>query len=116
MSNAQHEPNRRPARIRGRVHLLALATALSLALLVLPAGASADVFDSPTGSFSSPTISSDKADYAPGETVILTGDNWLPGEHVHITVNDNVGQTWVRESDVNADDSGVIRDEFQLPT
>ena len=47
---------------------------------------------------------------------MLTGDNWLPGEHVHITVNDNVGQTWVRDSDVNADASGSIRDEFQLPT
>ena len=115
MSNAQHEPDRRATRIRGRVHVLVLATALFLALLVAPAGASADVFDSPTGSFSSPTISSDKADYAPGETVILTGDNWLPGEHVHITVNDSVGQTWLRESDMNADESGSIRDEFQLP-
>jgi hypothetical protein len=84
--------------------------------MVLPGTASAfDLADSPIGAFASPTIGSDKADYAPGETVILTGDNWLPGEHVHIVVNDDVGQTWIRESDVNADSSGSIRDEFQLP-
>src|SRR5437016_711101 len=41
-----------------------------------------------------PTISTDQADYAPGATVTLTGANWQPGESVHISVNDNVGQTW----------------------
>src|SRR3990170_2194508 len=35
-----------------------------------------------------PTIQSDKADYAPGETVTLTGANWAPGELVLIFVND----------------------------
>jgi hypothetical protein len=87
-----------------------------LALLLVQAGAaSADVFDDLGAGFNGPSISSDKADYAPGETVVLSGSGWLPGEHVHITVNDDVGQTWVRESDVNADEGGSLTDQFQLP-
>src|SRR5262245_29107940 len=31
-----------------------------------------------------PTITSDKADYLPGEQVTLTGTNWAVGESVHI--------------------------------
>ena len=120
MSKAQHQRQCKPAALARAARTLTLAVAASLALLVLPAAAAAsdpfgDLTGSSTGALGSPTISSDKADYAPGETVILTGDNWLPGEHVHITVNDSVGQTWIRESDVNADSSGSIRDEFQLP-
>jgi hypothetical protein len=120
MSKAQDQKQRSAGRVRARVRTLILAVVSCLALLVLPAAAAAsDPFGDLTGGSTdtfAPTISSDKADYAPGETVVLTGDNWLPGEHVHITVNDNVGQTWVRESDVNADATGSIRDEFQLPT
>jgi len=67
----------------------------------------------PTGS---PTISSDKADYAPGDTVVLTGKNWQPGETVHIDVNDSVGRTWSRDVDVTADYAGSITDTFSLPT
>src|SRR5215211_2248160 len=93
-----------------------LTMAILAALLALPGGAWASDLDSnPTEPFGTPTIQSDKADYLPGETVIITGDNWLPGEHVHIKVNDDVGQTWIRESDVSADESGSVRDELQLP-
>jgi hypothetical protein len=62
-----------------------------------------------------PTIQSDKADYAPGATVNLTGSNWQPGESVHIYVNDDEGQTWSRNVDVTADQSGNITDQFSLP-
>jgi PKD domain len=121
MRKAQDQMQRRASRARASAGTLTLAVVACLALLVLPAGAAAsdpfgDLTGSGSGTLGTPTISSDKADYAPGETVVLTGDNWLPGEHVHITVNDSVGQTWVRDSDVNADESGSIRDEFQLPT
>ena len=63
-----------------------------------------------------PTIASDKNDYAPGETVTLTGDHWVPAEVVHIVVNDDEGKTWSRNVDVTADVAGEIRDQFQLPT
>ena len=62
-----------------------------------------------------PTITSDKADYPPGGAVILTGTDWQPGEQVHIRVNDDAGQTWRRDMDVYADGNGNIRDEFTLP-
>ncbi len=62
-----------------------------------------------------PTIVSDKADYAPGEFVTLTGSNWQPGELVHIYVNDDQGMTWSRNLDVTADAGGAIVDAFNLP-
>ena len=62
-----------------------------------------------------PQIWSDKADYAPGETVVLSGVNWAPGDTVHIRVNDDAGQTWTRDVDVTADASGAISDQFNLP-
>ncbi|HEX6709220.1 MAG TPA: hypothetical protein VF068_02725 [Rubrobacter sp.] len=62
-----------------------------------------------------PTISSDQADYPPGATVTLTGSNWQPGETAHMNVNDEAGRIWSRDVDVAADESGAIRDEFQLP-
>src|SRR5439155_16272282 len=51
----------------------------------------------------SPTISSDKEDYNPGNTVTLTGHTWAPLEAVHIFVNDDVGQTWSYSTDEIAD-------------
>jgi len=62
-----------------------------------------------------PTIESDKPDYVPGETVILSGSYWQPGENVHIRVNDDQGETWRRDVDVVATDAGTISDTFQLP-
>src|SRR5215212_1673596 len=41
-----------------------------------------------------PTIDSDQPDYNPGATVTLSGHNWTDGEQIHITVNDDRGQTW----------------------
>src|SRR5438067_851224 len=64
---------------------------------------------------STPTITSDQADYAPGSTVTLTGAGWQPGEALHISVNDNVGSTWSYSTDVAADSSGSVTTQFQLP-
>jgi MBG domain (YGX type)/YDG domain/HYR domain len=72
--------------------------------------------DTPTPkSTAPPWIASDKDDYAPGERVHLTGGNWQPGESVHINVNDDEGQTWVRNVDVIADENGNVTDAFNLP-
>jgi len=86
------------------------------------AAAQADVFSDPVGpdatTQGSPTIVSDKADYGPGETVVLTGGGWQPGESVLIVVNDdglNPEQPWQRDVTVTADDQGGIVDTFQLP-
>ena len=70
-----------------------------------------------------PTIASDKLDYAPGETVMLTGTGWQPSENVHIFVNDDQRQSWSLSSgtygappDPIADGSGAFTYQFQLPT
>jgi hypothetical protein len=63
-----------------------------------------------------PTVASDKADYAPGSTVILTGAGWTGDTSVHLSVNDTLGKTWQREVDVPVDGSGNISDSFVLPT
>src|SRR5215212_4312846 len=97
--------------MRGKFTLLFMMLGL---LLAVPAIAFAqDVTGSTT--LAAPTISSDKADYAPGELVTLTGGGWQPGESVNIVVNDDVGQTWNRNVNVTADASGNISDSFNLP-
>jgi photosystem II stability/assembly factor-like uncharacterized protein len=102
--------------LRSKVTLLFIVCA---ALLAFGGTAMALVSD-PSGdtsatTSSSPTIASDKADYAPGELVTLTGSNWAPGESVNIKVNDDEGQTWSRNVDVTANESGNITDSFNLP-
>jgi CSLREA domain-containing protein len=88
-------------------------------LIAVPAVALAQDTGDPTGAPSpappAPTIQSDKEDYPPSDTVILTGSGWQPGETVNINVNDDEGQTWNRNVDVIADENGNVRDEFVLP-
>ena len=62
-----------------------------------------------------PVIASDKADYAPGETVTLYGSYWGAAESVHINVNDDVGQTWMHDADVVAGLDGSFEYRFDLP-
>ena len=99
-------------RLRSKATLLFVVCAALLAVGGTAMALTAD----PSGTTApAPTIQSDKDDYAPGETVTLTGSNWQPGESVHINVNDDEGNTWSRNADVTADENGAIRDEFQLP-
>ena len=96
------------ARWRGTaLTLVALLTLLMVGVAL--AGGSA------TSSTSGPTITSDKADYQPGETVTLTGAGWAAGEVVHIVVNDTINQSWQHTKDVTADTGGNITDVFDLP-
>jgi hypothetical protein len=89
---------------------------LTVAVLLAVAGTAMALTTDTSGNTSpAPTIQSDKADYAPGELVTLTGSNWQPGESVHINVNDTYGATWSRNVDVTADASGNITDSFNLP-
>jgi uncharacterized repeat protein (TIGR01451 family) len=63
-----------------------------------------------------PTITSDKADYAPGETVTLSGSGWTGDTTVHIHVDDTLGKTWSHDADVPVDELGNISDVFVLST
>jgi len=102
--------------LRSKVTLLFMTLGL---LIAVPAVALAQDASDPTGTPSpaplGPTIQSDKEDYPPADTVILTGSGWQPGETVNINVNDDEGQTWNRNVDVIADENGGVRDEFVLP-
>jgi len=92
------------------------ATAFALfALVLLTALAFASSSKAAVESPPPPSVWSDKADYAPGELVTLSGANWAPSEAVHIRVNDDAGETWRRDVDVTADESGAISDQFNLP-
>src|SRR5437588_8906758 len=62
-----------------------------------------------------PTVESDKADYAPASIVTLTGAGWSSGEAVHVNVNDNIGQTWSYNADVTANQIGGFPLQFKLP-
>ena len=82
-------------RFTSRLSLLILSFAV--AMIVFPAVAFAETVasDGTTGA-SLPTIQSDKADYAPGDTVTLTGSDWQAGESVNINVNDTDGALGAR--------------------
>src|SRR5215217_1128508 len=98
--------------LRSKATLLFIVCA---ALLALGGTAMALIADTSGNTAPAPTIQSDKADYAAGELVTLTGSGWQAGESVNIVVNDDAGQTWNRNVNVTADQSGNITDQFNLP-
>ncbi|HEU4526851.1 MAG TPA: hypothetical protein VFT80_02845, partial [Actinomycetota bacterium] len=63
-----------------------------------------------------PTIASDKADYAPGETVTLTGTGWTGDGNVRIEVDDDQGRNWYYTESVVVQPDGTITDTFTLPS
>jgi Bacterial Ig-like domain (group 3) len=96
---------------RGRkAAVLALFSLVLLTALAFASAGKAEIAAPPP-----PQVWSDKADYAPGELVTLSGANWAAGESVHIRVNDDAGQTWSRDVDVVADENGAFSDQFNLP-
>jgi hypothetical protein len=99
-------------KLRSKVTLLFIVCA---ALLAFAGTAMAVVTDTSGTTATSPTIQSDKADYAPGELVTLTGSGWQAGESVNIKVNDTYGASWSRNVDVTANANGEITDSFNLP-
>jgi hypothetical protein len=105
----EHTPRRIQSRGRKAAAFALFAVAL-LAALTLASAARSEIPAPPP-----PQVWSDKPDYAPGETVTLSGANWAPGESVHIRVNDDAGQTWSRDVDVVADGNGAFTDQFNLP-
>ena len=72
---------------------IALSLALMLTLVVTSMAFAST--SAPTLQTATPTIASDLADYAPGQTVNLFGAGWQAGESVHIFVNDDFGDARV---------------------
>ena len=105
-------------RTKLRIKTTLLFLAFAVAIFAVGGTAMAITTDTSGTTSSSPTIQSDKADYAPGELVTLRGSNWQPGESVRIVVDDDglQEQTWRRDVVVTADEFGNVRDEFTLPS
>ena len=65
-------------------------------------------------------MTTDKTDYAPGETVIITGTGWLPGETVNLNVhrdNNNPPDTLytaVADANGNIQNSEMVVQESDL--
>jgi uncharacterized repeat protein (TIGR01451 family) len=62
-----------------------------------------------------PTITSDKADYAPGETVTISGAGWPAQDAIVVQTDDAIGKTWSNTGNVTSDDNGDFTYSFQLP-
>ena len=60
---------------------------------------------------SAATVTTDKTDYQPRETVIITGSGWQPGETVDLNVHRDNGNPLDSEYTAVADANGDIRNE-----
>ena len=98
-----------------RVRRLGLRAVLGFAALMGTAVLAASPASAADEQGEGPQVWSDRADYSPGDTVVLSGAGWAPSEVVHISVNDDEGQTWRRDVDVVAGAEGALTDSFQLP-
>src|SRR6266851_7987142 len=78
----------------------AACTRLRAALLVISILCAASTFAA--------TVKTDKADYAPGETVIITGAAWLPGETVKLLLQESPNISGDRTLYATADAIGNI--------
>lgn len=131
--NEGHDNTRRPAwrRSQGPLSLIPLIIAALLLGVVLLAQMAVSSASAETTSSTSPastattdsepvlahpTIVSDKADYAPGDLVTLTGANWTGDTGVRIKVDDNVGDWWYEIDTVLVRPDGTITLEVTLPS
>ena len=96
---------------------IGIGTALLLLVLGLFASMAANAQDVAPGNPTGASVSTDQADYQPGETVIVSGAGWASGEAVHIRVEDDGGFAWSYDSspDPVADVNGNFQFSFQLP-
>src|SRR6185503_20614480 len=77
------------------------------AFVVGGANSSGTVLDSPSVLASSPaSITTDKLDYAPGETVNISGRGFQPGETVRLKIHEDPHTPQERGFDIVADGSG----------
>src|SRR5437667_3217743 len=61
-----------------------------------------------------PTLRSDKLTYAPGETVTLMGEGWLPGETVTINIHESSGDPDTNLTATAAAAGAFTNSEFQM--
>src|SRR3954452_10886278 len=113
----QNLKSRRAAPLLGLLGVLAAALAFPLSAFASDGADALDPFGGSAPLAAGPSIASHKADYAPGESVILTGAGWQPGEPVRIVVDDDgvAEQRWQHDVTVTADETGAVSEQFLLP-
>ena len=62
-----------------------------------------------------PSLTSDNATYAPGDTVTLSGSGFAADDAVHLEVDDDAADAWTHEADVTADADGSFSATLTLP-
>ncbi len=69
---------------------------------------------------SSATVTTDKSDYSPGQTVVITGTGWLPGETVTLNIHRDTNDppdtvlTAVADANGNISNSEYVVQEYDL--
>src|SRR3954451_6568522 len=113
----QNLKGRRAAPLLGLLVVLAAALTFPLSAFASDGAEAFDPFGGSAPLAAGPSITSHKADYAPGESVILTGAGWQPGEPVRIVVDDDgvAEQRWQHDVTVTADETGAVSEQFLLP-
>src|SRR5439155_3168017 len=90
---------------------LTIRTGPNDGLALLAGGSASSSASSPTTSaelYGFATVKTDKADYAPGTTVTITGSGWVPGESVALTMVEQPLRDVHTLQPVTADASGNI--------
>ncbi|MFN6962583.1 MAG: YDG domain-containing protein [Pyrinomonadaceae bacterium] len=63
---------------------------------------------------SSATVTTDKLDYAPGQTAVISGTNWQPGEIVEIVLHEDPHTHTERRLTATADANGAFRANYPV--
>src|SRR5574340_10064 len=93
---------------RQRVTVLALLTILTLALGGFMTASAQDLT-------ATPVITTDKADYFPGETVTVMGSGWVGDTQVSLYVDDTPESPWYYAATVDVAVDGTFTWAFPLP-
>jgi N-acetylneuraminic acid mutarotase len=88
-----------------------IRTGPSDGLLLLAGGSATSAASNPTSSaelYGFATVKTDKSDYAPGNTVTITGSGWVPGESVTLLLRESPEFDEHQLVSVTADENGDI--------
>src|SRR5688572_29052464 len=96
--------------VRRRLHSRLLKVAF-----VLGSFAAAGVVAGVVSGADQPSIASDLSSYAPGDTVVLSGEGWQADETVELVVDDDQDDSWTYEADVAPAADGTLSHSFDLP-
>jgi hypothetical protein len=94
-----------------------IRTGPSDGLLLLAGGSATSAASNPTSSaelYGFATVKTDKSDYAPGNTVTITGSGWVPGESVTLLLRESPEFDEHQLVSVTADENGdIVSTEFE---